>query len=246
VAPTPRTALITGGARGIGSALAVDLARDQWRIAICYRTSEGEAKATCRAVKEAGGEALAERADVSDPAQVEALFAAVEAALGPVEVLVNAAGPYHRAAVLDETPEGWRAMFAGNLDSVFYVCRRAAPSMIERGWGRMLSFSLASADRIAANLAVTAHAIAKTGVLSLTRALARALAPHGVTANCISPGFIDSKSAPAEELERMKKRIPAGYVGATDDVVAAARYLLSDRARYVTGSNVHVSGGWGL
>ena len=170
----------------------------------------------------------------------------VEREWGRIDAVVNGAGPYHRAKLLDETVEGWRSMFTNNLDPVFYTAKYATPGMIERKWGRILSFSMASADRVAANTAVTAHFIAKTGVLSLSRALAKELAPHGITVNCISPGFIDSKSAPAEELDKMKKRIPAGYVGSLDDAVSAARYLLSDDARYVTGGNIHLSGGWGL
>lgn len=118
--------------------------------------------------------------------------------------------------------------------------------MIERRWGRIVSFSMASADRVSANTAVTAHFIAKMGVNALSRALAKELAPHGVTVNCISPGFIDSKSASDEELAKMKKRIPAGSVGTLGDIVAAVRYFLSDEAAYVTGANLTVSGGWGL
>ncbi|MBI4504877.1 MAG: SDR family oxidoreductase, partial [Chloroflexi bacterium] len=87
---------------------------------------------------------------------------------------------------------------------------------------------------------------AKAGVLILVRSLARVLAPHGITVNAISPGFIDSGSAPAAELDAMAKRIPAGYIGAVDDAVSAVRFLLSDGARYVNGANIHLSGGWGI
>jgi 3-oxoacyl-[acyl-carrier protein] reductase len=93
---------------------------------------------------------------------------------------------------------------------------------------------------------VTAHYIAKAGVLILTRTLAKLLAPHGITVNAVSPGFIDSGSAPAGELAGMAKKIPAGYVGEVTDTVAAVKFLLSDEARYVTGTNIHVSGGWGI
>jgi 3-oxoacyl-[acyl-carrier protein] reductase len=93
---------------------------------------------------------------------------------------------------------------------------------------------------------LTAHYIAKAGVLILTRSLARTLAPHGITVNAISPGFIDSGSAPKEELEAMVKRIPAGYLGSTSDAVEAVTFLLSNEARYVNGTNIHLSGGWGI
>ncbi len=241
-----RVALITGGARGIGRAIALDLAKDGWDVAICYRESADDAEKTVAEIRERGAKGLASRTDVSDPAAVEALTKSVEAELGRIDAIINAAGPYHRKKILEETPDGWRSMFANNLDPVFFTARHGTAGMRERGWGRIISFSMANADRVRANTTVTAHFIAKMGVLSLSRALARELAPSGVTVNCISPGFINSKSAPEEELAKMKKRIPAGHVGSLEDCVAAARYFLSDEAAYVTGANLVVSGGWGL
>jgi 3-oxoacyl-[acyl-carrier protein] reductase len=160
--------------------------------------------------------------------------------------VVNAAGPFQRAALLEQSPADWRAMFENNLDPVFFTARAAAPHMMARGFGRILSFSMANADRVVANTGVTAHFIAKTAVQQLTRALARELAPHGITANCISPGVIDTEHADPREIERMRPRIPAGRLGTPSDVVAAARFLLSDEAAYVNGANIIVSGGWGI
>jgi 3-oxoacyl-[acyl-carrier protein] reductase len=105
---------------------------------------------------------------------------------------------------------------------------------------------MANADQMVAQTEVTAHYIAKAGVLILTRTLAKALAPHGITVNAISPGFVNSGSAPETEMVGMMKKIPAGYVGELKDPVAAVRFLLSDEARYVTGTNIHLSGGWGI
>jgi len=241
-----RVAIITGGARGLGRGIGLDLAGAGWDIALCYRTSEEDAANCAKEIEALGGKALTVRCDVSDADDVASFVDRVDTDLGRVDAVVNAAGPYHRAKLLEETAEGWRSMFANNLDPVFFTAKCAAPKMIERKWGRILSFSMANADRVSANTAVTAHFIAKMGVNALTRALAKELAPHGVTANCISPGFIDSKSAPPEELEKMAKRIPARGVGTVSDVVAAARYFLSDEASYVTGANIVVSGGWGL
>lgn len=241
-----RVALITGGARGIGRGIGLDLADAGWDIALCYRTSEADANATRDSLAAKGARVHAVRADVSSPEQARALVDEVSAKLGRIDALINCAGPYHRAKLLEETPEGWRSMFANNLDSVFYTARYAAPGMIERRFGRIVAFSMAGAQNVAANTAVTAHFIAKMGVVALMRALAKELAPHGVTANVVSPGFVDSQSAPDEELAAMAKRIPAGHVGKVDDCVAAVRYLLSDDASYVTGTNVMVSGGWGL
>ena len=109
-----------------------------------------------------------------------------------------------------------------------------------------LNFSMANADQLLSQPDVTAHYIAKAGVLILTRTLAKLLAPHGITVNAVSPGFIDSGSAPPEELAGMTKRIPAGYIGTVDDTVAAVRYLLSEEARYVNGANIQISGAWGI
>jgi len=243
---TTRVALVTGGAKGIGRAIALALARRGWDVAICYRTSADAAAATRAELERAGRRALAAACDVSDPAAAKALVARVEGELGRVDALVHCAGPYHRVDVLAETPEGWREMFAHNLDSLLWCAQAAAPGMKARRWGRIVGFGMATADRLSAQPQLTGHFIAKMGVLVLLRTLARVLAPYGVTANAISPGFIASGSAPDEELDKMVKNIPAGYVGATDDAVGAALYLLSDEARYVNGSNLHLSGGWGL
>jgi 3-oxoacyl-[acyl-carrier protein] reductase len=242
----PRVALITGGARGIGAAVARDLAGPAWSVAVCYRKSEREARETVAAVEGAGGRGLALCRDVSDPEAARDLVATVEGEWGRVDALVNCAGPYHRVNLLEETDEGWRSMFENNLHPVFYLARAVAPGMKQSGWGRIVSFSMANADRQTAQPMVTAHYIAKAGVLILTRTLARMLGGDGITVNAISPGFIETGSASLEELERAVKRIPAGYVGTTDDAVAAVRFLLSDEARYVNGTNIHLSGGWGL
>lgn len=243
---TKRTALITGGAEGIGRAIALDLAEAGWKVALCHRTSEAEAAATRAALEERGAPALALRADVSDPAACRELVERTSAELGPVAALVNAAGPYHRVPLFEESPEGWRSMFDNNLHPIFYLAQRVAPAMREAGFGRILNFSMANADRMVAQPMVTAHYIAKSGVLILTRTLAKLLGPHGVTVNAISPGFLDSGSAPPEELEPMVKHIPSGKIGSLEDAVSAARFLLSEEASYVNGANLHLSGGWGI
>ena len=241
-----RVAVITGGARGIGRAIALSLAESGWPVAICYRTSGQEAGETVKAIREKGGRGQAVACDVSDPKAAEGLIRQVEKEWGRVDALVNCAGPYHRVELLEETVEGWHAMFDNNLHPIFYLSRAVAPGMIARKWGRIVSFSMATADQLVAQPQLTAHYIAKAGVLVLTRSLARVLAPHGITVNAISPGFIDSGSAPKEELAAMVKRIPAGYVGSTQDAVGVVRFLLSEEARYITGANIHLSGAWGI
>ena len=241
-----RIALIPGGARGIGRAIGQALAAREWDVAVCYRKSEEDAAIAVNAIESAGGSALALRADVSIPEACTELFDQVLAWRGQIDALIHCAGPFHRVDILAETPEGWRAMFANNLDSLFYLSRLVAPGMMERQWGRILGFAMANADRPMAQTQITAHYLSKISVLALVRSLAKALAPHRITANTISPGFIDSGSIELGELANMAKSIPAGSVGTVDDVVSAVLYLLSDEAGYVNGANIHVSGGWGI
>ena len=243
---TNKVALITGGAKGIGRAIALDLAAQQWSVAICYRTSKAAADETSAAIRARGGQALAVQCDVSDPKAAGDLVSQVESRWGRIDALINGAGPYHRVNLFDETPAGWREMFEGNLHPIFYLGQAVAPGMKARKQGRIINFSMANADQMISQPDVTAHYIAKAGVLILTRTLAKLLAPHGITVNAVSPGFIDSGSAPPEELAGVTKRIPAGYIGTIDDTVAAVRYLLSDEARYVNGANIQISGAWGV
>lgn len=242
----PHTAVITGGARGIGRGVALRLAESGWSIAFCYRSRADVAERTAEELRSRGAQVIHGAYDVGDPAACAAFVAQVLEAWGHVDALVNAAGPYVREPLLETTTERWHDMFDGNLHSVFHMSRLVAPSMKERGWGRIVSFGMANADQMVGQPNLTAHYIAKVGVLVLTRTLARVLGPHGITANAVSPGFVDSGSAPAEELQKMVKSIPAGYVGSVDDAVAAVLFLLSDEARYVNGTNIHVSGGWGV
>ena len=241
-----RVALITGGARGIGRTLALALAEDGWSVAICYRTSAEEGQATQEDIQQQGGDGLAVRCDVSDPEAAEEFAGQVEQKWGQIDALINCAGPYHRINLLNESLEGWHSMFDNNLHPVFYLSRVVAPGMSARKWGRIINFSMAKADQQVAQPYLTAHYIAKVGVLILTRSLARLLAGDGITVNAISPGFVDSGSAPKEELESMAKKIPAGYVGSTQDTTSIVRFLLSEEASYITGANIHVSGGWGI
>lgn len=243
---TQQVALITGGAKGIGRGIALDLASRQWKIAICYRTSEAAAQKAAQEITAQGGQALAIRCDVSDPVAAKNMVTQVENKWGRIDVLINGAGPYHRVNLFDETIDGWNEMFDGNLHPIFYLAQAVAPGMKARKAGHIINFSMANADQMEAQPDVTAHYIAKVGVLILTRTLAKLLAPHGITVNAISPGFIDSGSAPPQELAAMTKRIPAGYIGTVDDTVAAVRFLLSEEARYVNGANIQISGGWGI
>ena len=241
-----RVALITGGARGIGKAVALDLAKQGWSVAICYRSSAKEAAQVIDDVTQRGARGSAFQCDVSDPAAAAALVRQVNQAWGRIDALINGAGPYHRVSLLKETNEGWHSMFDNNLHPVFYLTQAVIPGMRERKWGRIVCFSMANAEQLIAQPQLTAHYISKVGLLALARSYARLIAADGVTMNCISPGFIDSGSAPKEELDRMVKLIPAGYAGSVYDAAAAVRFLLSDEARYINGANIQLSGAWGV
>jgi len=241
-----RVALITGGARGIGRAVALDLADDGWSVAICYRTSAKEANAVIEAARQKNARALAIECDVSDPAAASGLVQKVRSEWGRIDALINGAGPYHRIPLLEESHAGWHSMFDNNLHPVFYLSQAVIPVMREQRWGRIVCFSMANAEQLIAQPQLTAHYIAKVGLLALARSFARVVAPYGITMNCIAPGFIDSGSAPQQELEKIVKFIPAGYVGTVGDAVAAVRFLLSDAARYVNGANIQLSGAWGV
>src|SRR5512141_799535 len=145
-----KVALIPGGAKGIGREVGLRLGERGWAVALCYRNSRNDAEATARAIEERGGKALAMHADVSRPEVCEVLVDHVQEWQGRIDALIHCAGPYHRLNLLDETPAGWREMFAGNLDSLFYLARLVAPVMINQQSGRIVAFSMANADRLLA------------------------------------------------------------------------------------------------
>jgi 3-oxoacyl-[acyl-carrier protein] reductase len=241
-----KAALITGGARGIGRAVALDLASRGWSVAICYRSSASEAGEVIDAVKRHGTSALALKCDVSDPSAATAMVHQVASQWGRIDALINSAGPYHRIPLLEETDQGWHAMFDNNLHPVFYLSKAVVPFMKERKWGRIICFTMSNAEQLIAQPQLTAHYITKVGLIVLMRSLARLVAPYGITANCVAPGYIDSGSAPKEELQAAAKRIPAGYIGTVEETAALVRFLVSDEARYINGANIQISGAWGV
>ncbi len=244
--PENRTALITGGTRGIGKAVANLLAERGWAIAATYRTGRENAASLESDLKARSAPVITLQADVSDPVAAESLVRRVEGEWGRLDALVHCAGPYRRLPILEESVEGWRSMFDNNLHSLFYLSRLVAPGMKERRWGRIVSFSVANADQQVGQPYITAYYAAKVSLLVLTRSLAKALAPHGITVNAVSPGIIDTGSIPLDEFSGMVKNIPAGYVGLPEDAAAVVAFLLSEEARYVNGTNIHVSGAWGI
>jgi 3-oxoacyl-[acyl-carrier protein] reductase len=240
-----RVALVTGGARGIGRATALRLAAEGWAIAFCWRTSAEAAAATAGELSALGVPVLHGSWDVSRPDACEALVGRVHQGWGRIDALVHAAGPYHRQPLLETSLSDWHAMFDANLHSFFYLSRLLAPAMRERGWGRIVGFGIAQADRLVGQPNLAPHFIAKVGVVILARTLAKTLGADGITANTISPGYVDTGNLPAEELEAARRTIPAGRLGEPAEVAGVVRFLLSDEAAYVNGANILVSGGWG-
>ena len=177
--------MITGGARGIGRAVSLDLAKLGWSVAICYRTSAKEAAEVMGAIQQAGAKGLAVQADVSQQQTAIDLVAQVHREWGRIDALVNAAGPYHRVSLLEETYEGWHSMFDNNLHPVFYLTRAVLPIMKQRKWGRIVAFSMANAEQLVAQPQLTAHYLSTIALLALARSFGKLIAVDGITMNCV-------------------------------------------------------------
>jgi NAD(P)-dependent dehydrogenase (short-subunit alcohol dehydrogenase family) len=233
-------ALVTGSARGIGRGIALELARAGHDVAIHYRHSAAEAEATRAEAEAFGVRAAVLRADLRDRAAAAALVGEAHAALGSLRVLVNNVGNYVYTPLDELTLDAWDDVLATNLDATFQTCRAAIPLMRAAGGGRIVNVGYAGAQNLVARPGLVAYAIAKTGVVLLTKAIARAEARNGITANVVAPGVIEnSATKPLAE-------IPMGREGRIDEVAAAVRYFVSDQAEYVTGQVLDVAGGWNV
>lgn len=240
-----RVALVTGASRGIGRATALRLAEDGLSVAVNYRTREAEAVEVVRAVEARGGEGMTVRADVAAPADVAAMVARVDDILGPVQVLVNNAGIYRRATLPELDLEQWQRTLDVNLTGAYLCLQAVAPGMRDRGWGRVVNITSQIAHRGTDHGAD--YAASKAGLLGLTKAAARELAPHGVTVNAVAPGTIDTDLIAAySEADRRRRaqEVPLGRIGTPEDVAAAVSFLASEDGAYVTGITLHVNGGY--
>lgn len=214
----------------------------------CYRSRDDAASALVeRAEREGWSDRISlSRCDIGDAAARAAWCASALASAGRCDALVHAAGPFLRAPLFAQRPAELASLYETHVIALHSLAATLGAEMRSQGWGRILAFGLASSHRASAPPAIAGYYCAKLAVTAMIRALARELAPFGITANVISPGVLDSGGLPTEELERLRPTIPAGYVGVPDDAAAAARWLLSEEARYVTGSELFVAGGWGL
>ena len=233
-----KTALVTGASRGIGRAIALELARAGASVVVGYCSGADEAEAVAR---EAGGRALA--ADVSDPAEAQRL---VEEA-GELDVLVNNAGLTRDGLLARMPDDDWRAVIETNLSSVFYTCRAAARSMMRRRSGSIVNVS--SVVGLHGNPGQTNYSASKAGIIGFTKALARELGGRGVRANVVAPGYVDTRltQAISEEMRGlMLANTPLGRLGDPEDVAGAVRFLCSDDASFITGEVLLVDGGLGM
>jgi len=235
-----RGALVTGSASGIGRGIALALARDGYDVAVHHRRSAPEAEATRAELEALGARAITLQADLTDRLAAAALVEQAHDELGSLAVLVNNVGNYGYRPLDELSLEEWDDVFATNLDATLATCRTAVPLMRSAGGGRIVNLGYAGAQNLVARPNMTAYAIAKTGVVLLTKAIARGEAANGITANVVAPGVIEnSATKPLGE-------IPAGREGRIEEVAAAVLYFVSPGAAYVTGQVLEVAGGWNL
>lgn len=244
--PPAPVALVTGSTRGIGLGIAERLAREGYRLALNYRHDERAATAALTAIQEVG-EAVAFKADVADPAAAARLVADTVKRFGRLDVLVNNAGPYIVRPFVETSDADWRAMLDGNLTSMAVCTREALRVMRPQRAGQIVSIGALNVETSPFTVfEAPAYAVAKAGVVALTRALSRSEAPYGIRVNLVAPGFIETEEyarAPAEEQAAWRRMIPMGHFGAPADVAGAVAWLVSDEARYVTGTILHLTGG---
>jgi NAD(P)-dependent dehydrogenase (short-subunit alcohol dehydrogenase family) len=242
----PRVAVVTGAASGMGRAIAKRLAHLEYQVAL-FDLDE----AVTAAGNVIDGDAIGYQVDVTDRAAVDDAFAKVRSHYGPVEILVTSAGFDEFRTFTEITADAWDRMLAVNLTGTFNCIQAAIPDMLAANWGRIVTISSSSAQSGAARMA---HYVAsKGGVMGLTKALAVEFAPNGITVNTIPPGFIDTPMARRAEargdlpsIDAVAKRTPVRRAGTPDDIAAAAVFLCSDDAGYITGQAINVNGGWYL
>ena len=239
-----RVALVTGASRGIGRAVALELASRGFRVAVNYQSSKDAADELVRIIMSAGGTAAAFRADVSEPEEVSALFEAINKELGAVEVLVNNAGITRDNLLMRMKDEEWLSVMRTNLNSVYYCTRAAIRSMIKNRYGRIVAMS--SVSGLVGNAGQVNYSAAKAGVLGLIKSVARETASRGITANVIAPGYIETdmtSALPEGVKDGIMANIPVGRYGKPEDIARAAAFLVSDEASYITGQVLAVDGG---
>lgn len=239
-----RLALVTGAARGIGRAVALELAKNGFDVAVNYNRSAEAAEALVKDIEALGVRARPFKADVSDRAQVEALFKEVREALGPVAVLVNNAGITRDTLLMRMKLEDWDAVLSANLTSAFNCTKEALRDMSKARWGRVISIS--SVVGLTGNAGQANYAASKAGIIGFTKSIAREYASRGITANAVAPGFIDTSMTGAlkeEVRSAITAQIPVGCIGRPEDVARAVAFFALAENSYITGQVLAVDGG---
>lgn len=243
-----RVAMVTGAgsSRGIGRAVAEALGRAGFRVVLADRDGAG-VLANAEQLAEIGLEAWGVTMDVSDPVAICSALEAVAERWGPVQVLVNNAGVTHSIDFLELRLEDWERLLRINLTGAFLCTQVAARQMVATGWGRIISITSISAQRGGGIFGGCHYTASKAGLVGFTQAIARELAPYGITCNCVSPGIVDTDITTDRRLldrrQHFLPQIPVGRLGTAEDVAAAVAFLASDAAAYITGAVIDVNGG---
>ena len=239
-----RVAIVTGGGRGIGRAVAVRLAEEGASVAISYRKDAAAAEEAAAAVQAAGVECEIFKGDVASPEDVQALFKGVGDAFGRVDILINNAGITRDNIMLRMKEEEFDDVLRTNLGGTYLCTRAALRPMVRARWGRIVNVS--SVVGLVGNAGQANYAASKAGIIGFTKSVAREVAQRGITANAIAPGYVETEltgSLPEDVKDRIRDQVPLGRFGEAEEVAEVVAFLAGEGAGYVTGQTIAVDGG---